>query len=272
MTSESKKFKVFHFSQPTEEHLFSERNAELLNLLPDLNNAMDSVFKHTVTANREGLTVFMLGRRCSNDLAEIFLLASNGYGFAALGVLRSMFEKFVDATYLHQHPDKVDAFWNYYFIQLEKLGWEDIAESIDPNWHASASEFKKEVNKRKRTQQRWAKENLVQAVKDLGLEAHLKSGYYLPNVFIHNSAAEILFGLKKDTNGRFTPVDSNNPSERGMADLALRHGIVLLLNVLDLEIKHYAWDDSKPVFQVALDKITAQLQSLVQNGAAKKQE
>jgi hypothetical protein len=36
-----------------------------------------------VTAHREGLTVFMLGRRCSNVLAEIFLLPSNGYGFAA---------------------------------------------------------------------------------------------------------------------------------------------------------------------------------------------
>jgi len=73
--------------------LFSERNEKLLQLLPTLNDVLDNVFSHTVMGDRQGLTVFMLRRRCSNDFAEILLLASNGYGFAALQVLRSMFEK-----------------------------------------------------------------------------------------------------------------------------------------------------------------------------------
>ena len=266
MTKQGQKFKVFHFSQPEEEYLFSERNSELLELLPDLYEAMDSIFKHTVTANREGLTVFMLGRRCSNDFAEILLLASNGYGFAALSVLRSLFEKLVDTKYLHKHFDQVDAFWDYYFIQLEKLGWQDIAEDIDPNWRAVASKFKKQGNKQARTQPRWARDNLVEAAKKLGLGEQLKSAYYLPNIFIHNSVAEILFGLKKDTNDRFTPVDFNNPAERDMADLAVRHGVILLLIILELEIDHYGWTDSRPLFQAALDKIGAHLQSLVTKG------
>jgi len=110
MSDENHKFEVFHFSQPTEEYSFSERNAKLLTLLPNLNNAMDHVLSHSVVADRKGLTIFMLARRCRNDFEEILLLASNGHGFAALGILRSMFEKLVDASYLHKHPEELMPF------------------------------------------------------------------------------------------------------------------------------------------------------------------
>jgi hypothetical protein len=157
MSDQRPTFDVLHFSQPSEEYLFSERNTQLLAILPELNDAMDNLFRHTVVADREGLTVFMLGRRCTNDFEEILLLASNGHGFAALQVLRSMFEKLVDATYLHKHPSEVDAFWNYYFVQLEKLNYEDIADKTDPTWRIIADEFKNNAKKRSRMQPRWAR-------------------------------------------------------------------------------------------------------------------
>jgi len=252
MPEQVRNFNV-NFSQPDEERLFSERNAELLSLLPDLNDAMDSVLRHTVKADRQGLTVFMLGRRCSNDFAEILRLASNGYGFAALSVLRSMFEKLVDATYLHKHPEEVDAFWDYHFVQLEKLGYADIAKKFDPNWEAIAGQFKRKGKKGLHTQPRWAKNSLVKIAKGVGLGDHLKHAYYLPNLFIHNSVAEIIFGLQEDQNGRFTPVDSNNPKERRMADIAVVQAIFLLLSMLELAIEHYDWDDSTSLVQNCVD-------------------
>ena len=253
MTEPVRKFNIFNFSQPEEERLFSERNAELLSMLAGLNDAMDSVLSHVVNADRKGLTVFMLARRCSNDFAEILLLASNGYGFAALSILRSMFEKLVDAAYLHEHPEMIDAFWDYHFVQLEKLGYSDIASKFDPNWQAIAGQFESKGKKGLRTQPRWAKDSLVKMANEVGLGDHLKHAYYLPNLFIHNSVAEIMFGLKKDENGRFTPVDTNNPKERRMANLALVQAIFLLLRALELTIEHYAWNDSDSLVQKCVD-------------------
>lgn len=261
MTDGNRKFDVSHFSQPAEEYLFSERNAELLTLLPPLNDALDHVLSHSVVANREGLTIFMLARRCSIDFEEIFLLASNGHGFAALGILRSMFEKLVDATYLHRHAEEVDAFWEYHLVQLEKLDYADIAMKFDPNWQMVVRRFKKKGKRGVRTQPRWAKDNLVKMANDVGLGLHLKHAYYLPNLFIHNSAAEIMFGLEKAQNGRLTPVDSNNPKERRMADIAVVQAIFLLLRMLELAIEHYGWDDSASLVQNCVDSFGKYFQS-----------
>ena len=221
MSDQNRTFETFRFSQPAEEYLFSERNSDLLTLLPPLNDALDHVLSHTVVADREGLTIFMLARRCSTDFEEILLLASNSHGFAALGILRGMFEKLVDAIYLHLHPEQVEAFWDYHLVQLEKLDYADIAERFDPDWQSVVEQFKPGGKRTTRTQPRWAKGNLVKMANDVGLGIHLKHAYYLPNFFIHNSAAEIMFALKEDDNGRVTPVDLNNPKERKMADLAV---------------------------------------------------
>ena len=259
MTDKVTKFDVFHFSQPSEEYLFSENNALLLSLMPALNDALDSVFRHTVTADREGLTVFMLGRLCSTDFEEILLLASNGYGFAALQVLRSMFEKLVDATYLHKHPSEVDAFWNYHFVQLEKLNYEDIADKTNPNWRTIADRFRSKGKKGTRTQARWAKDNLVKMAKDVGLGTNLKHAYYLPNLFIHNSVAEIMFSVEQDQNGKLTPVELNNPKARTMAHMAVVQAFLLLLKTLELQIEHYEWNDSKTLVQKCVDQFVSYL-------------
>src|SRR6267143_5808649 len=130
---------MMYFSQPDEERLFNERHSKLLELLPDLNDTLDHLFKHAVMADRARLTVFMLGRRCANDFSEILLLASNSYGFASLQLLRGMFEKLVDARYLHEHPEEVDSFWDYHLLLLAKLGYQNIAAKFDPDWKTTVA-------------------------------------------------------------------------------------------------------------------------------------
>src|SRR6266446_4549512 len=170
---------MIHFSQPDEERSFNDRHSKFLELLPSFNDAIDNVFKHTVMADREGLTVFMLGRRCANDFSEILLLASNGYGFAALQLLRGMFEKLVDARYLHEHPKEVDNFWDYHLVLLVKLGYEDIAAKFDPDWNTKVARFKQPSKKGFRTQPRWNKLTLVDEAKEVGFGGHLHGAYYL---------------------------------------------------------------------------------------------
>lgn len=250
------------FSQPEEERLFNEGHSKFLELLPSLNDVLDNVFKHVVKANREGLTVFMLGRRCANDFSEILLLASNGYGFAALQILRSMFEKLVDARYLHEHPTEVDNFWDFHLVLLVKLGYATVAAKFDPEWEKSVARFKTLGKKKDRTQPRWTKLTLVDEAKHVGLGDHLQGAYYLPNAFIHNSSAELLFALEADANGRFTPLDFNNPAERRMADVAVHQGLLFLILVLQLQVEHYGWEDSAVEVQEFLNRFGAYLQSL----------
>jgi hypothetical protein len=253
---------MIHFSLPDEEHWFNERHSSFLQLLPTLNDTLDNVLKHTVMADRQGITVFMLGRRCANDFSEILLLASNGYGFAALQILRSMFEKLVDARYLHEHPKEVDNFWDYHLVLLVKLGYQDIAQRFDSEWENKVAKFKTFGKKRNRTQPRWTKLSLVDEAKQVGLGDHLSGAYSLPNAFVHNSSAEILFALEADKNGRFTPQDFNNPNERRMADAALHQGLLFLILILQLEVEHYGWEDSALEVQQFLDRFGSYLQSL----------
>lgn len=252
---------TFGFDQAERVRLFNERNSKVLNLIPKLNDALDAVFKHRVTGNRQGLTVFILGRLCAKDFSEILLLSSNGFGFAALQILRSMFEKVVDASYLHANPTEIDAFWDYYFIQLEKMGLVDLAKKLDPNWKAIAESFKKKTKRGTRTQPRWADKDLVSTAKKVGLGDYLKEVYYLPNLFIHNSSAEVMFGLKVEADGSLTPIDYNSPEELQMADIAFIYACFLLFKVLDVEVQHYGWTENETLLQNCLDEFVERLKA-----------
>jgi hypothetical protein len=173
-----------------------------------------------------------------------------------------MFEKLVDARYLHEHPKEVDSFWDYHLVLLVKLGYQDIALKFDPEWENTVARFKTLGKKRNRTQPRWTKLTLVEEAKQVRLGDHLHGAYYLPNAFIHNSSAELLFSLEADTNGRFTPLDFNNPDERRMADVAINQGLLFLILILQLEVTHYGWEDSALQVQELLDRIGSYLRAV----------
>ncbi len=245
-----KEQQVFNFQQQKEIELFSKRNQKLLWQLDSLNDALDHVFSHTPIADKEHITIFMLGRRCANDFAEICLLGSNGFGFAAMMILRSMFEKLVDATYLHLNPTEIDSFWDYNFVALKKLGFEDIAKERDSDWEKKVNSFRGNSG---RLQPRWTKADLVSVAKKVGLEKYLRQAYYVPNSFIHSSVEEIYMCLKKEEDDSITLIDFENETERSFADIALGYSWALIIRVMKLEIEHYNWTDSEAVFQKCFD-------------------
>jgi hypothetical protein len=251
----------FRFDLPDEVRLFNERNRQFLSLISKLNDAVYTVTSKRVSANRHGLTIFFLTRFCAKDFSEILLLSSNGYGFAAQQVLRSMFEKLVDASYLHKHPNEVDAFWEYFLVQLEKLGFESVAQKCDPDWRVIVDKFKTKTKKGNRTQTRWSPKSLVAMAKEVGMDADLSSSYYLPNLYVHNSAVEILFSLQQETDGTFTPVDSGTEEERNLADGACLLGYLLLLKALNLAVDHYGWKQDEPLIQDCVNDLDNWLKS-----------
>src|SRR5258708_7511719 len=254
---------TYRLDLPNEIKLFNERNREALDLLPPFNDVIYKVSNRSVPSNREGLTIFMLCRLCIKDFSEILLLSSNGHGFAALQVLRSMFEKLVDASYLHTHGDEIGAYWDYYFVQMQKLGWENIAQKYDQNWKQKVAAFKTKTKKGKeRTQTRWSRNDLVKMTKEVGMGDLLQPCYYLPNLFVHNSPAEILSSLETESDGTLTPVDRGGNEEKTFADVAFLQGYVLVLKTLALLMDHYGWKENESVVQKCAHDFEAFIQSM----------
>ena len=127
-------FLIYYLNKETEIKEFSKRNQEILKLIPKLNTALDTVFRNSVPSDRKGITVFMLARLCWRHFESVLLLCMSGHGFSACRILRSMFEKYVDATYLHQNPEQIDDFWDYNLVQINELEGEQAVKQFDSNF------------------------------------------------------------------------------------------------------------------------------------------
>jgi hypothetical protein len=52
------------------------------------------------------------------------------------------------------------------------------------------------------------------------MENLLRECYILPNLFVHNSPAEILFSLETEANGKISPIDRGGKEDKSFADNA----------------------------------------------------
>ncbi len=248
---------MYGFDLPNEIELFNQRNQRALHLLARFNDTIFKVFNKSVPSNRQGLTVFMLCRLCTKDFSEILLLSSNAHGFAALQILRSMFEKLVEATYLHSHPNEIDDYWDYYFVQLEKLGSESVAEKYDKDWKLKVAAFKTKTKKGKTRTRPRSRHSLVELAKEVGMGHLLRECYYRPSLFVHNSPTEILFSLKTEADGTISPVDRGGEQEKVHADFAFFQGYYLILQTLSLVMEHYGWKEEESVVQDCANELEA---------------
>jgi hypothetical protein len=232
---------MLRFNREDEVRLFNSRNPDLVKLLVALSKLIDSVFKHAISGSKEELTVFLIGTRIVDDFDEILLLGSNGYGYAALQIFRSMFEKYVDAWYLHDNPSEITSFWNYHFVHLDKLKFDKVADELDPQWREIIRSFEDFDKKGRRKRHSWTRRNLTQRGKGEIFDRLLQT-YRLANVFVHTSAAEILFSTRFESDGRISPED--NSFERQIADMTVTDSYFLVLETLRLQVEHYDWSDS----------------------------
>ena len=102
---------AFHQRHP----LFDERMANLL-------RAINLAFVRTQdTASVADRFVYFFGALIAEGFGEILLVSANGYGAAALKLLRTMYEQTVTLRYLNDHPNEVQTFFDYNIVQLQKL-------------------------------------------------------------------------------------------------------------------------------------------------------
>src|SRR5881397_1643886 len=101
---------------------FDDATASFFQRFPHLQEAEEMAFiRECVLSVPVDGVIFFTGRFCVEDFMEIVLLCGNGYGAGALKILRGMYERAVTACYLHQHPEEVEAFLNFYWVDRHRL-------------------------------------------------------------------------------------------------------------------------------------------------------
>jgi len=101
---------------------FEQRHPLFVEKMTNIEVAINAAFVRTQdTKDVADRFVYFSGALVPEDFMEIYLVAVNGYGAAALKLVRSMYEHTVTLKYLHDHPDEVQDFLDYNSVQLYKL-------------------------------------------------------------------------------------------------------------------------------------------------------
>jgi hypothetical protein len=110
------------FGFPEEWADFRKRHSLLLDRFSHIAEATRIAFERVMPESEPIERFVMLyGRVCVEDFHEILLCCGNGYGFAALKLLRALYEKAVTLEYINNNPDELDAFLNHRYISEYKL-------------------------------------------------------------------------------------------------------------------------------------------------------
>ena len=85
----------------------------------DLIPLVNGVIRRPLKGRLQTVLGFMTGI-VSNSFGALITLSMNGYGHDALRISRGMFEISVNAAYLQRHPDEVDDFLDYHWVDQKK--------------------------------------------------------------------------------------------------------------------------------------------------------
>ncbi|MGH9535360.1 MAG: DUF5677 domain-containing protein [Terriglobales bacterium] len=230
---------------------FKRRHGLFFERFPNLGEAIEKAFPALPGAGPLDRVIFLLGRLCVEDFYEVLLLSGSGYGVAALKILRGMFERTVDALYLHIHPEEADAFLEFEWVAQHKL-IRAILDTFGPE--ALPSKRVREVEEQfgrvkgrfeiadcpncgtRRLNYTWSTLDLVSRAKEAGLGKLIVPDYYLPLRHAHSTAGAIGDRLESAGPGR---IGFNPDAQPGHADAALIGAHGLLLRVLALQRERF---------------------------------
>jgi hypothetical protein len=243
------------FGIPTEWEHFKERHPILVDRIPNLFAAIKVAFDRTgQTSDPIDRAIFFSGRLCAEEFSEILLLCGNGYGVAALRLVRGMYERTVTARYLSHHPDEIDNFFDFHWVAQHRLlkaiddtfgkelFGEDKRKEVEQNFQGVKARFTITDCKRcgtTRLNHTWSRLDFVSMARRAGEIGQLiVPAHYLPTREAHSTAGAILSRLDQEGEGLI--FDGGPQRER--ADEALISAHNLILNNLDLQKEHFKLD------------------------------
>ena len=191
---------------------------------------------------------------------ELFLMAVNGYGFAAMKLLRSMYEHTVTLKYLHQNPDELQAFFDFDRVQQYKQITDTFGEGALPQETAARIERKYEEVKDKfmvkscksktcseqRVGATWSKLDFVSIAKRAGdIGSLIVPGYFEPLRHTHSTFRAMTEHLDMDGN----QMGFRRESQPEKADQALMTAHNCLLAALELQKERFNIPGLEEAFQ-----------------------
>jgi Family of unknown function (DUF5677) len=246
---------------------FEKRHRLFLERFPNLVTALNTAFIRRATLSEHiDKFVFFYGRLCCEDFFEIGLCCGNGYGAAALKLVRSLYERAVTLRYLHEHPEELSAFWDYHHVASyklmapvdETLGTKTIPEEMRAKLTADFESVKErfmvttcEKCGTKRLNHTWSKLDFVSMSKKTGTIGKLiVPGYYWPLRHAHATVGALLSRLEdSEVEGiSFAPT-----AQRKEADDALMSAQNIIVDVLNVQDERFKIPGLKEQIQRVID-------------------
>jgi hypothetical protein len=231
---------------------FRDHHPVFLERVPNVFAAVAIAFDRTAeTPDPLDRIIFFSGRLCVEEFNEILLLCGNGYGVAALRLVRGMYERTVTARYLWTHPEETDNFIEFHWVSQHRLlraievtfGTEVLDEQkkteIEQNFQQAKERFMITDCKKCQTTRlnhTWSKLDFVSMARNAGEIGQLiVPAYYFPTKEAHSTVGAILSRLDEESGGL---VFDGGP-QRKRADHALISAHNLILNNLNLQREHF---------------------------------
>lgn len=246
---------TIRFGYPAEWERFKTRHGLFLEKHRDLLQLVSAVFDRS-WLSREAIdrVVFLLGRTCLEDFSELVLLCGNGYGIGASKLLRGMFERALTTRHLHDHPEAVDAFLDFYWIS-EMKRTRALDRNIGKDWIPDDARMRIEEEYARvkptfvgapcttcgarQTGHSWTTLDLVSMAEQYPLYRQLLvPAYTVPTQQIHSSAANFLVRGTANSEG----IEFDGGPKKQEADVALFCAHHILIDVLELQIEHFSLD------------------------------
>jgi len=240
------------FGIPAEWKAFGERHALFLQRFPHLKAALNTAFlRRGSSVDPIDRFVFFYGRLCCEDFFEVLLCCGNGYGTAALKLVRTLYERAVTLLYLHEHPDELQDFLDYHHVAQHKLLLsfqqtiddkvvsEEVATDVRQHYEEVKDRFMITDCKTcgtKRLNHTWNKLDLVAMAKKTRLGEIVALGYYLPLRQAHATLASLFTRLETTDDGGVTFLPE---AQRDEADQALIVAHNVILQVLGVQEQRF---------------------------------
>ena len=243
---------------------FQQRNAKFLARLGNLTTALNLAFIRTFgSTGPEERTIFTMGRLCSEEFFEIALLAANGYGYGALKLLRSLYERAVTMAYLSDNPTETDAFLNYHAVAQYKLmhalkegfGADVLPPHIVEQTEREYAKVKKDYMVAcpkcgaQRVNHTWSKLDLVSMAKKTVFGKLVVLGYVVPMSHTHSTVHALLSRLEETDNGG---MGFNPDPQPKKADQALMTAHNIILGVIETQKKFFGLEQLEGALQICL--------------------
>ncbi|MDX6445397.1 MAG: hypothetical protein QOH71_2471 [Blastocatellia bacterium] len=245
------------FGSQEEWERFNIRFPKFVEKYAALEAVRDMVFQRSGVGDKLQRIIFGLGRVCSEDFQQALILCGNGFGIGALQIIRGLYERQTTAAYLIRHPEDLDDFLDYHFVQMRrgmnhakkmytgdeftKLVPKERQEEIEQDYQNVIRRFTEKVCEKCNTTKpmaSWSKYSTPELAKraERGLAELYYVHYFQPTMFSHSSVYSILARLREDEKGE--PIFDNEGQRRHIPD-ALVAAHLLLIHVLDMHNDYF---------------------------------